>query len=603
DYYAGQQFGIDMLMPVDDNGVLTKEAGQFAGLDVFDANPVIMDWLENQGILVAKADITHSYPHCWRCHHPVIFRATKQWFVFIDVNDLRKKSLKEIDHNIHWIPSWAKNRIGAMVADRTDWCISRQRTWGVPIPVFNCKDCGEAIATAQTFDAVIKLFAEQGADAWFTKDPSEYLPASVKCPKCGCNEVVPESDILDVWWESGVSHTSFCKHREKDGLSIPADMYLEGSDQHRGWFQSSLLTSVGAYDCAPFKSVIHCGFIVDENGKKMSKSLRNGVDPSAVFNKYGADVLRLWVSSVDYSKDVRISENILGHTRDAYRRIRNTFRYILSNLYDFDFDRDAIKKFDDLQPIDKRAMASLALFMNKVNAAYESYLFHQIYRMIYDYICSDLSNTYIDIIKDRLYSDKADSHRRRSAQTVLANVLEVFVRIFSPILSFTCEEVWEYYPEGLKGHGHVESVQLAGWPNLDDFRPMLPEASEETLLEIVRDFEPCFYLRGLVTKALEEDRSAGNINKSQEACVVVKAPKDMLNIYKSYDKSTLLQLLIVSEIEFNEIPGKGKEDVEVVIKKAHGERCPRCWNYLDLINIESERLCERCHDALGHKCP
>ncbi|MCF0232766.1 MAG: isoleucine--tRNA ligase [Enterococcus sp.] len=600
DYYAGLKFGIDMLMPVDDNGVLTKDAGQFEGLDVFEANPVITKWLDSQGTLVAKIDITHSYPHCWRCHQPVIFRATNQWFVSIDKNDLRKNSMEEIENKVHWIPAWAKNRISSMVSERPDWCISRQRSWGVPIPVFKCKDCGEVVASPETFDAVINLFDKHGSDAWFTKEPGEYLPKDTKCEKCGCEVLLPESDILDVWWESGVSHTSVCIHRKKDGLDFPADMYLEGSDQHRGWFQSSLLTSVGTYGCAPFKSVMHCGFTVDEDGKKMSKSLGNGIDPAEVFNKYGADVLRLWVSSVDYSQDVRISDNILKRTTDAYRKFRNTFRYLLSNLYDFNFEKDSIKNFDDLLPIDKRAMANLALFLNKVNAAYDSYTFHQIFRMLYDYISGDLSNTYMDIVKDRLYSDAPDSHRRRSAQTVLANVLEVFVRVFFPILSFTCEEVWEHYPQGLKTPDFPESVQLAGWPAVEDFSPALPSSSEEILNEIVRDFEPGLSLRNLVTKALEDEREKGNINKSQEACVVIKAPKDMLDIYESYGKLTLLSLFIVSEIEFEEIKGSGEDDVVIEIKLAHGERCPRCWNHLELIDINGERLCERCHEVLGH---
>ena len=300
DYLVALEFDVPLLMPVDDNGVLTDEAGPFAGLDVDEANPVIIEWLRERGTLVAQKEILHSYPHCWRCHEPVIFRATDQWFVSMDKNSLRENALKAIENDVEWIPAWASNRIGSMVADRPDWCISRQRSWGVPIPVFKCAKCGSTVANEQTFDAVIDLFYREGADAWFTREPSEYLPRGVKCETCGCTELTPEKDILDVWWESGVSHTSVLKHREAEGLRFPADMYLEGSDQHRGWFQSSLLTSMGAYGVPQYKAVMHCGFTVDGEGRKMSKSLGNGVDPAEVMAKSGADVLRLWVASVDY---------------------------------------------------------------------------------------------------------------------------------------------------------------------------------------------------------------------------------------------------------------------------------------------------------------
>ncbi|MDY4986385.1 MAG: isoleucine--tRNA ligase, partial [Eggerthellaceae bacterium] len=350
DYLAGNKFGIPVTMPVDDDGRFyvgegAGFGGPFSGMEVNEANPVIIEWLRERGALILHEDIEHSYPHCWRCHQPVIFRATDQWFVSMDNTGLRDAALNAIHNDVQWVPAWASNRIGSMVADRPDWCISRQRSWGVPIPVFKCTGCGEVVATEETFDAVIDLFYTEGADAWFTKEPAEYLPEGTACPKCGCIHLAPEKDILDVWWESGVTHTSVCRHRESEGLRFPADMYLEGSDQHRGWFQSSLLTSVGAYGVPPYKSVMHCGFTVDEQGRKMSKSLGNGIDPNDVCNKYGADVLRLWVASSDYSQDVSIGDKILDQVSDTYRRFRNTFRFLLGSLNDFD-DSRAVTDWD-----------------------------------------------------------------------------------------------------------------------------------------------------------------------------------------------------------------------------------------------------------------
>ena len=520
DYLVALEFDIPMLMPVDDNGVFTGEAGQFAGLSTDEANPVIIDWLREQGTLVAEKKINHSYPHCWRCHEPVIFRATDQWFVSMDKNALREDALRAINSEVEWIPAWAKNRIGAMVADRPDWCISRQRSWGVPIPVFKCAKCGNTVATAETFDAVIELFNTKGADAWFTEAPSEYLPRGTKCEVCGGTELIPEKDILDVWWESGVSHTSVCRHRaETDGLTFPADMYLEGSDQHRGWFQSSLLTSIGAYGVPPYKSVMHCGFTVDEEGRKMSKSLGNGIDPEEMCNKFGADVLRLWVSSCDYSQDVSISENILKQVSDAYRRFRNTFRFLLGNLNDFTPD-DFVEDWDALEPLDQWALVRLSQLLADVEASYESYRFNSVYRALYDYV-NDISAVYMDVTKDRLYAEAPASPRRRAVQTVLMNILEVLVRVMAPILSFTTDEVWECYPPAFRAiEGREASVQLAGWPCARDFVPSLPADAGAQ----VATMEEMMAVREVVTKALEEARNEKIIGKSQEASLTVTAP-------------------------------------------------------------------------------
>ncbi|MCD8315963.1 MAG: isoleucine--tRNA ligase, partial [Eggerthellaceae bacterium] len=473
DYEVGLEFDIPLLMPVDGNGRFTDEAGRFAGMDIDEANPEIIKWLDEQGMLVARRDIVHSYPHCWRCHEPVIFRATDQWFVSMDANSLREDALRAINSEVRFIPDWAKNRIGSMVADRPDWCISRQRSWGVPIPVFRCAKCGNIVANEETFDAVIKLFDEQGSDAWFILEPKEYLPKNIRCEHCGSADLIPEKDILDVWWESGVSHTAVLKHRSDEGLRFPADMYLEGSDQHRGWFQSSLLTSIGAYDVPPYLSVMHCGFTVDEEGRKMSKSLGNGIDPADVMKTFGADVLRLWVASVDYSQDVSISENILKQVADAYRRFRNTFRFLLGNLSDFDRERDSVG-WDTLEPLDRHMMIVTATLLDDIEQAYDNFKYNIVYRLLYDYV-NDLSAVYMDVTKDRLYSEAPDSPRRRAVQTVLMNILDVLVRILAPILSFTTDEVWDYYPASeLSREGRPVSVQLAGWPRKAEFLPPIP---------------------------------------------------------------------------------------------------------------------------------
>ena len=591
DYLVALEFDVPLLMPVDDNGVLTDEAGPFAGLDVDEANPVIIEWLRERGTLVAQKEILHSYPHCWRCHEPVIFRATDQWFVSMDKNSLRENALKAIENDVEWIPAWASNRIGSMVADRPDWCISRQRSWGVPIPVFKCAKCGSTVANEQTFDAVIDLFYREGADAWFTREPSEYLPRGVKCETCGCTELTPEKDILDVWWESGVSHTSVLKHREAEGLRFPADMYLEGSDQHRGWFQSSLLTSMGAYGVPPYKAVMHCGFTVDGEGRKMSKSLGNGVDPAEVMAKSGADVLRLWVASVDYSQDVSISDEILQRTSEAYRRIRNTFRFLLGSLDDFDDQKDAVSDWNALEPLDQWAMVRTKHLLDDVSAAYDAYKFHYVYRAVYDYIVNDLSAVYMDATKDRLYSEAPDSPRRRAVQTVLMNILEVLVRVLAPVLSFTTDEVWEHYPQAMRERaGRPTNVQLAGWPKASDFAPAIPADGER----VSEDFGVIMGVREVVTKALEDARGQKVVNKSQEAAVVVTAPRAVLDAVERYDAAVFEELFIVASVSFAE-----GEELAATVSKTEAEKCPRCWNHRALGgNANHGSVCERCGDAL-----
>lgn len=590
DYLVAAKYDIPVLMPVDDNGVLVEGGGgPFAGMKVWDANPKIIEWLDKRGALLASVKIVHSYPHCWRCHEPVIFRATNQWFVSMDKTGLRKKALSEID-KVRWIPEWAARRIRAMIEDRPDWCISRQRSWGVPIPVFHCKKCGAIVATPQTFDAVIALFEKEGSDAWFKLKPEEYLPKGTTCSKCGCSELEPEKDILDVWWESGVSHTSVCDRNPR--LHRPAEMYLEGSDQHRGWFQSSLLTSVGAYGIAPYKSVLSCGFTVDAEGHKMSKSLGNGIDPEEVNNKFGADVLRLWTASVDYSQDVSIDMKvILPRTADAYRHIRNTFRFLLGNLNDFDID-DAVS-FDEMPQVDKWAMARLQKLVVEVTEAYDDYLFYVAYREMLEY-SNELSSVYLDMLKDRLYSDAKDSIMRRSAQTVLMNILEVLTRMWGPVLTFTCDEVWDKYPEGIKKSYEptMDSVQLAGWPDAEDFVPKVPTTEADAILQ---KFEKILEVREAVTKALEDSRNAGNIGKSQEAFVAIATDENTLGVLEDFGHDAMAELLIVSEVEFSASSGS----LDVKITSARGEKCPRCWNYRKLGVVTSHpELCGRCADVV-----
>ncbi len=591
DYLVALEFDVPLLMPVDDNGVLTDEAGQFSGLDVDEANPKIIEWLDQQGVLVARRDIEHSYPHCWRCRKPVIFRATDQWFVSMDENSLREEALVAIDREVSWIPGWARNRISSMVADRPDWCISRQRSWGVPIPVFKCAKCASTVADEGTFDAVIELFKTHGSDAWFTTDPKDYLPAGTKCPTCGCTDLAPEKDILDVWWESGVSHTSVLKHRAGEGLRFPADIYLEGSDQHRGWFQSSLLTSVGAYGVAPYRSVMHCGFTVDKDGRKMSKSLGNGIDPVEMCDKFGADVLRLWVSSVDYAQDVGIYEDVLKQVSDAYRRIRNTFRFLLGNLDDFDEARDAVASWDDLEPVDRYMLAKTAALLADVEAAYDALRFNGVYRAVYDFV-NDLSSVYMDVTKDRLYSEAPASSRRRAVQTVLMNVLEVLVRVMAPILSFTCDEVWECYPPASRGvAGRPDSVQLAGWPRAADFAPSFSADDAEQAL---RAFAPAIEAREAVTKALEEARAAKAINKSQEASIALTAPADALPALEAVGCEALADLFIVADVAVSEGDGYA-----AAVFPAAGAKCERCWNYRELGVADGHPdVCARCAEVL-----
>jgi len=582
DYLVGMKFGLPMPMPVLDDGTFDAGGGPFAGLNVRDANPVIVEWLRERGALIAATEISHSYPHCWRCKQPVIFRATEQWFVSMENTGLRDNAMKAIGE-VEWIPGWSVNRISAMVGDRPDWCISRQRAWGVPIPVFTCVKCGETVATDATFDAVIDLFETQGADAWFTREPSEYLPSDTACARCGCTELKAEKDIVDVWWESGVSHTSVLDARAE--LHRPAEMYLEGSDQHRGWFQSSLLTSVGAYGTAPFHKVLTHGFIVDGDGRKMSKSLGNVVSPLDVIKKSGADIIRLWVASADYGQDVSVSDEILDRTSEAYRRIRNTLRFLLSNLYDYDPSRDVA--WDDMPVLDKWALVELSDVLERVTRHYDEWRFHMVYRTLLDYV-GDLSAVYLDVIKDRLYADSHDSLSRRSAQTVLARILSVLVRVLAPVLSFTCEEVWEFMPASLRD---AQSVQLSDWPEV--------AVSEADAAALRSTYEVVLSAREVANGALEVARAEKTIGKSQEAAVTLAAPNPAYETLVSYGEAALAELFIVSKVHVDRATD-GAEEITATIGAAPGDKCPRCWNLREIgTDPRYPEVCARCAEVLG----
>lgn len=570
---------IPIIVPVDGDGKLTAEAGEFEGLTTNDANKAILTKLTELNALFAVEKIIHQYPHCWRCKSPIIFRATEQWFCSVD--GFKEDACRAID-GVQWIPEWGGDRIKGMVNDRSDWCISRQRTWGVPIPIFYCKDCGKVIINETTIDAIANLFEKEGSDAWFKYEASEILPEGFKC-ECGCGEFTKEMDIMDVWFDSGVSHAAVCN--EEHGLKWPADLYLEGADQYRGWFQSSLLTSVAAKGGAPYKAVCTHGWVVDGEGKAMHKSLGNGMSPDEVTEKFGADILRTWVASSDYHADIRISPEILKQLSDVYRKIRNTARFILSNLNDFDPDKDSVE-IEKLDGIDKWALARMDEILDKCKAAYDKFDFHIVYSSIRDFCTIDLSNFYLDILKDRLYVEKADSESRRAAQTVIYNILRGMTLCLAPILSFTAEEIWGYLPRNEKDD--AGSV----------FFNKIPEKSGISAdEEFMAKWEKIDELRDIVNKALEEARTQKLIGKSLEAKVTLNCGRDWYEFAKSAE-SDLVSAFIVSAVEIGTSEFDG---VEVKVEVAPGEKCERCWTHSHTVGqcAEHPTLCARCAEIVG----
>lgn len=588
DYYTGMRCDLPIIMPVDDDGRFYVgdeygTGGPFSGLDTDEANPVIISWLAERGTLLAEKKINHSYPHCWRCKHPVIFRATDQWFVSMDNTGLREAALDAINNKVTWYPAHASKRIGSMVEGRPDWCISRQRNWGVPIPVYTCADCGEKIVNDDTLDAVIALFHEKGSDAWFTQDPASYLGEACVCPSCGGHHLKADRDILDVWWDSGVSWKAVCEGREE--LDYPADLYLEGSDQHRGWFQSSLLTSVGAQGVSPYKAVVSQGFTLDGQGRKMSKSLGNVIDPNKVCDQMGADILRLWVASTDTSSDVAIDNEILKRTSEAYRRFRNTFRFLLGELEgQFDPQTQAVP-FEDMEPLDQLMMARLSAVHAEVEQAYAAYRFNQVYRTLYDFVVTELSNVYLDVTKDRVYCEPVDSPRRRSAQTVWAELLKMLLHDLQPILAFTCDEVMAYAPASCRDGQRFAAL-------LDWYQAPVSAARA---LESAPAYEAVLAFRNAVTAAFEVKRAEGVYSKIQEAAVKAQMPQKMCELLGDCD------LTEVSMCSVQVVSDEGIEELSVEIVPAQGERCDRCWNVCASTQERSDggHLCDRCADALG----
>lgn len=577
---------IPIIVPVDAKGRLTEEAGMFAGLTTEEANKPIALHLEKIGALFALKKIEHQYPHCWRCHKPVIFRATSQWFCSVD--DFKDEAVKAAE-DVKWFPEWGKDRLQSMVKERADWCISRQRKWGVPIPVVYCRDCGKEIIDNDVMMKVSKIFGEEGSDAWFAHDAEYFLPEGFKCPHCGSNNGFDkEKDIMDVWFDSGSSHAAVC--RKRGYLKVPADVYLEGADQYRGWFQSSLLTSVAGGNGAPYKQIITHGWTVDGEGKKMSKSLGNGIAPQEIIEKYGADILRLWVASADYHADIRISPEILKQISDNYRKLRNTARYCLSNLYDFDPDKDIVANVE-LEELDKYALMKLDEVLKISRDAFEVYDYHTAAHSLHNFCVVEMSNFYFDVLKDRLYTSAPDSKTRRAAQTVLYKVLDALTLMLTPILAFTADEIWHSMPHDKSRNG--ESPLFNEIP-----QPDFIEADSE----FIAKWDKIHSVRYDVQKALELARNEKIIGKPLEAKVALYADGELYDFLKSVE-AQLPEIFITSLVSVEKGEGEVEGDVEglsVTVSKADGEKCERCWKFSNTVGDDSNHptLCAHCAQVM-----
>lgn len=592
DYEIGLKHGLDIYAPVDGQGKFKfsgpEQNSPLQGKFVFKANAEIIDMLKTGNSLVKEEKIAHSYPHCWRCKKPVIFRATEQWFISMDKNALREKALSGIDE-VTWIPGWGRDRIHGMVMNRPDWCLSRQRAWGVPVTILKCDACEEFITDHDILSNVVALVEEHGADIWFSKKAPELLPPGYRCRKCSGTSFSKEMDILDVWFDSGVSHAAVLERDER--LSWPADIYLEGSDQHRGWFQSSLLASTGTRGNAPYRTVLTHGFTVDGQGKKMSKSLGNVVAPQEVIKNNGAEILRLWVSAEDYRDDVRISKEITDRLTEAYRKIRNTCRFLLGNIYDF----DGKDYSSDMLDIDRWAMSRLQTFTRKVSSAYENFDFHEAFHIIYNFCIVDMSSFYLDVLKDRLYTFKSNSAERRAAQWVLFRILLSMTRLMSPVISFTAEEVWQSIRQ--KEKGLEDSVFLSPFPEVDD---------KYYDRELEARWDSLFKLRNEVNKAIEIRRSERFLGNSLEARVTLRLPGEY------YSRAAgcldfLPAFFIVSAVEISDTDIEGAyisadiEGLEIKVGRAAGLKCGRCWNWSEKVGSfnEAPEVCERCYRVIS----
>jgi isoleucyl-tRNA synthetase len=588
DYEIGMKYGLDNYAPVDADGRFTPDVADFAGEFVFDANDSVNRKLREVGALLGLVGIQHSYPHCWRCKNPIIFRSTEQWFISMEINDLRKKALQAVE-SVRWIPSWGKDRIYGMIENRPDWCISRQRLWGVPITMFYCESCGAQVMSPEILDHLVNLVRQFGADVWFEREAVDLMPPGTVCPACQGKEFKKETNILDVWFDSGVSHAAVLE--TWPNLRSPSDMYLEGSDQHRGWFHSSLLESVGTRNHAPYRNVLTHGFVVDGEGKKMSKSVGNVIESQQVIDAYGAEILRLWVASEDYTDDIRISDEILKRLVEAYRRIRNTSRFILGNLYDFDAVSDSLP-YADMEPMDRWILHRLQEIIRRVRTAYENFQIHGVFSVLYNFCTVDLSALYLDVLKDRLYTSKADSRQRRSAQTAMFKIVNTLTRLLAPILTFTAEEIWASLPAY---EGKAASVHLTQFPQVE-------EAYVDNDLGEV--WTRMINLKGEIAKIIENARKSKVIGHSLDACVDL-APPENLQIFLKEHIEDMRSLLIISQIrivsaseiaEPHPCPGSDFDGLTVGVSRAKGQKCNRCWMYSELVGVDADNpdVCERC---------
>jgi isoleucyl-tRNA synthetase len=596
DYLTGIKYKLDIIMPVDEKGNFDAGAGEFKGLNVYDANKAVIDKLKIIGALLYQTQVQHSYPHCWRCKTPIIFRATKQWFMNLEHRDLRNKLLSAIDKEVRWIPGAGRERISAMVKLRPDWCLSRQRYWGVPIPAIICDHCKEEFLDTKVIAKFIEFVEREGSDSWFKRNVDDFIPDGFKCPHCKNNKFSKGLDILDVWFDSGVSHQAVLKKRKE--LDFPCELYLEGSDQHRGWFQSSLIPSMCIEAKPPFKSVLTHGFVVDGEGRKMSKSLGNVISPLDIIKDYGADILRLWVASSDYNEDIRISPQILSRLSEAYRKIRNTVRFILSNLYDFNPQTDKVNH-DSLRKIDKWILFRLESMLEFVTKAYDDFEFYKAYKAVYDFCNEELSMYYLDMAKGRLYTYETRSIERRAAQTAIYEILNVLTRLIAPIFVFTAEEIWQNIPRE-KIDAEVSSVHLLSWPG----RNALFAQDIESELKIIIDLIPD------IAKALELKRQANQIGSSFDAQIILLTNSDFRYTYLESLKDGLPEIFKVSQvnIERKEKLDTGTIsskylDISIVVDKAQGSKCLRCWNYSILVGKSEKHplICERCLGAIGEE--
>ena len=592
DYLTGLRYGLDIMSPVDDTGVFTSEAGVYDGKQIPDVNADICSDLDASSQLLHQSDIHHSYPHCWRCKKPVIYRATPQWFISMEKNELRAKSLDNIKH-VTWTPGWGMQRIYSMIENRPDWCLSRQRAWGVPITVFSCKSCGEIVKNERVIENINTLFSKEGADAWFSHEMADFLPEDLQCESCGSSDFIKENDILDVWFDSGVSHAAVCEQREE--LNSPADLYLEGSDQHRGWFHSALLTSVGTRGRAPYKGVLTHGYVVDGQGKKMSKSVGNVVAPQEVIEKYGAEILRLWVASEDYRDDIKVSDEILGQVTDSYRKIRNTIRYFLGNLSDFDPVTHGVP-IEELEALDRWALARFEELKEKIATSYEAYEFHSIYHGL-NYFCGiTMSSFYLDVIKDRLYVSGTDSKSRRSAQTAMYEIIAGLLKLMSPILCFTAAEAWD----ALMGRDQKSDL------NDSIFFTEFPAENKANRLDAQTELEwkNLIKLRSEITRALEKSRIEKIIGHPLEAELLIAAEGDIAELITSKlqmlkENSIVSQLSFIEKDQFGELEVVESEEVPglfIGVRAATGDKCERCWNRSASVGqiAEHPTICRRC---------